>query len=293
MSSRPLSPAVREMARRATPDALRAPARRVAERRGWVLPAAPSPDDDPLDYPYREIVAHHDTFSPQYLWGTLCGAGLARALGEPRITVIELGVAGGNGLVALERIAAWVARRSGVSIDVVGFDTGAGLPPPTDHRDSPNLWREGFFAMDVAALQARLDRARLALGPVKETIAEFLRGEPAPVAFVAFDLDLYSSTADALALFRGAAEVTLPRVVCYFDDIVGFSHGDFTGERLAIAEYNREREDRKLSPLYGLRWILEQDRAWTEMMFMYHCFGHPRYNDPDGTQPHRELPLAR
>jgi hypothetical protein len=42
---------------------------------------------------------------PQYVWGVLNGAFLARALGIPRISVIEFGVAGGNGLVVLESIA--------------------------------------------------------------------------------------------------------------------------------------------------------------------------------------------
>ncbi len=294
MSTEGLPQGLLSLARALTPQPLRGRARRIAEARGLVTPAPiPSPDDDPFEYPYREILTHFDTPYPQYLWGTLCGAGVASALGHERITVIELGVAGGNGLVALERIAAWVSRRSGVAIDVVGFDSGAGLPRPQDYRDLPNLWSEGHFPMDPEALKARLTTARLVLGPVAETVAEFVAGSHGPIAFVSFDLDLYSSTVDALALFRGKTAATLPRVVCYFDDIIGFSHSDFSGERLAIAEYNDAHETRKLSPLYGLRWVLDREEWWTDMMFMYHCFEHRRYNDPDGTNRLRELPLSR
>ncbi len=213
------------------------------------------------------------------------------ALGYERITVIEFGVAGGNGLLELERVANWVQRRSGVGIDAVGFDTGTGLPQPHDYRDLPNLWRGGDFRMDADRLRTRLTSARLVLGPVSETALAFLESEPAPIGFVSFDLDLYSSTLDAFAIFEAGAAVTLPRVVCYFDDIIGFSHSDFAGERLAIAEFNASHELRKVSKLYGLRYVLEQDRWWTDMMYMFHCFEHPSYNVPDGSNPLRELPL--
>jgi hypothetical protein len=264
--------------------------RQLAEHRGWVAPP-PSPDDDPFQYPFWEIMTRDFSPYPQYLWGTMCAAELAAGLRYDRITVIEFGVAGGNGLRELERVAAWVARRSGVAIDVVGFDTGTGLPQPQDYRDLPNLWREGDYGMNPARLRSQLKAARLLLGPVAETIGEFIAASPAPVGFVSFDFDLYSSTVDAFAIFRAAPELVLPRVICYFDDIIGFSHGDFTGERLAISEFNAAHEARKLSQLYGLRYVVYQERWWTESMYMLHCFEHPRYNEPDGTNRLRELPL--
>ena len=264
--------------------------REIAQQRGWVAPA-PSPDDDPFQYPFWEILAHHSSTYPQYLWGTMCAALLAGTLGYERITVIEFGVAGGNGLLELERAAWWVSRRAKVEIDVVGFDSGSGLPKPTDYRDLPQLWDEGYFAMDAERLRAKVSVAQLVLGPVAETVPEFLGSRPAPIGFVSFDLDLYSSTTDALAIFGASQSLLLPRVVCYFDDIVGFSHSDFAGERLAISEFNEWDAMRKLSPLYGLRHVVYQDRAWTEMMYMLHCFEHPRYNEWDGSNKLTELPL--
>lgn len=259
-------------------------------RCGW-LPAAPTADAAPFEYPFREIVARHSSAYPHYLWGTMCAALLARGLGHRRVTVIEFGVAGGNGLVELERVARWTQDRSGVVIDVAGFDTGTGLPRPQDYRDLPNLWGEGYFPMEPERLRARLSTAKLHLGPVAETVPHFLKTQPAPIGFVSFDLDLYSSTMDAFRLFEGDDQVLLPRVMCYFDDIIGFSHGDFTGERLAISDFNAAHGDRKLSKLYGLRYVVEQDKWWTDMMYMCHLFGHGRYNEPDGTHELRELPL--
>jgi len=221
----------------------------------------------------------------------MCAASLAAALGQRRVAVIEFGVAGGNGLLELERVAGWVERRSGVGIDVYGFDTGRGLPQPQDYRDLPNLWSEGHFPMDHEQLRSCLGRAELELGPVAETVPRFLESGPAPIGFVSFDLDLYSSTVDAFRIFESPPERLLPRVTCYFDDIIGFSHGDFAGERLAISEFNQTHEDRKISQLYGLRYVLLQEKWWTEMMYMFHLFDHPDYNRPDGTNTRRELPL--
>ena len=281
--------AARRMARGALPSSVRAPLRRYAERRGWI--AAPSADDDPFHYPYGQILSRGSSTYPHYLWGTMCAAGLASALGVKRTTVIEFGVAGGNGLVELERVAGWVAHRSGVAIDVIGFDSGTGLPQPEDYRDLPNLWSEGYFPMDPDRLRARLTTARLELGPVAETVPPFIASGPAPIGFISFDLDLYSSTMAAFDVLEAPPDLLLPRITCYFDDIIGFSHGDFSGERLAIDEFNGAHETRKISKLYGLRWVLLQDKWWTEMMYMFHNFEHPLYNRVDGTNRLSELPL--
>lgn len=281
--------ALRRAARAALPLRLRAAASTVATRRGWIEPTPAGPF--PFQYPFWETMAASTSPYPQYQWGTLCAAGLAQALGIPRISVVEFGVAGGNGLVELERQAALAAEASGVAIDVHGFDTGTGLTKPVDHRDLPQMWQEGWYPMDPDQLRARLTTAQLHLGPVSETVPAFVASRPAPLGFVSFDLDLYSSTVDAFGAFRAALDVVLPRVVCYFDDVIGFSHGDFSGERLAITEFNEQHEDRKISQIYGLRYVLALDQWWTQQMYLLHAFGHPGYNDDDGTNRLRDLPL--
>jgi hypothetical protein len=275
---------VTKLARAVLPQPLVPAARRAAINAGLL----PQP---PLQYPFRELLHHDPSPRPHYRWGTLCAAFLAKALGYERISVIEFGVAGGDGLLALEQVSAQAAAASGVAIDVYGFDTGTGLTKPLDYRDLPQLWSEGDYVMDVAKLKSRLKDARLVLGPVAETVPRFLAGKPAPIGFVVFDLDLYSSTMDAFGIFEAPDALLLPRVTCYFDDIAGYSHSDFNGERLAIADFNQAHEMRKISQIYGLKHALNIDQWWIEMMYMFHAFRHPRYNDYDGTNPLRQIPL--
>jgi hypothetical protein len=222
---------------------------------------------------------------PAYAWGVLHGANLAKALGIKRVSVVEFGVAGGNGLIALEKIAAKVEEIFGVGIDVYGFDTGYGLPKPQDYRDLPNLYSEGFFPMDVDKLKSRLTRAQLILGPVEHTVPQFMRSKPSAIAFISVDLDLYSSTIEALTLFDADQALLLPRVHCYFDDIIGFTFSDYNGERLAMAEFNASRTMRKISPIYGLRYFLPQqyrESMWSEKFYMAHIFDHDLYGRYDG-----------
>ena len=102
----------------------------------------------------------------------------------------------------MEHISARVEEMLGIGIDVHGFDVETGIPKTQDYRDCPNIWLDGQFPMDKKELEKRLRRAQLKLGLVKETVPAFLETSPAPVAFVSFDLDLYSSTTDALKLFE-------------------------------------------------------------------------------------------
>ena len=74
---------------------------------------------------------------PQYIWGVLQGAALGKVLGIERISVIEFGIAGGAGLIAMERAAELAEEMVGIEINVYGFDTGVGMPKPADYRDVP------------------------------------------------------------------------------------------------------------------------------------------------------------
>ena len=63
----------------------------------------------------------------------------------------------------------------------------------------------------------------------------------------------------------------LPRVHCYFDDIMGFTFSEFTGERFAIAEFNRSHSKRKISPIFGLRYFLPRPynhAVWPDQMYL-------------------------
>ncbi len=234
---------------------------------------------------FLELTTEKFDHYPHIMWGVLHAAHLARQLGLARISVIEFGVAGGNGLINLEQVASAAGRQLQISIDVYGFDTGAGLPPPQDYRDLPNLYRSGAYQMDVPALRKRLTSAQLVLGPVEDTVEPFMASAPSPVAFISFDLDYYSSTKQAFKLLEGDASILLPRVHCYFDDILAYTFSEFTGERLAIAEFNNAHSLRKISPIYGLNYYLprlHKNSWWSASMYLVHLFDHPQYGSDDG-----------
>jgi hypothetical protein len=206
---------------------------------------------------------------PAYLVGVLQAAEQAKRQGVPVISVIEFGVAGGDGLVALQAEAEAVELATGVRIQVYGFDAGpGGLPAGTgDYRDHPDHWQPGDYPMDVPALKARLmARTRLILGDVKETVRKF---DGPPVGFVSFDLDLYSSTRDALKIFDFAP--TLWHVALYMDDIEFFFNHKFAGEFLAMDEFNRQNDRIKIDRWYGVKYGRPYpERAWLDKMFVAH-----------------------
>lgn len=193
---------------------------------------------------------------PQYLIGTLAAAVQAKSQGVNQISVIEFGVAGGNGLVALQQEAEAVERETGVSIRVYGFDMGAGGLPNFigDYRDHPDVWRPGDYPMDEDRLRARLaPRTTLILGNVKDTVVDFFRKyQPPPIGFVSIDVDLYSSSRDALGVFLSPGCQMLWHVPVYFDDIDFIFNHRFAGELLAIDEFNAASQMIKLDRWHGI-----------------------------------------
>ena len=243
------------------------------------------PDPRDVNAMFEAAMVDRRGHRPQYVWSTLRAARTAHDLGHDAVSVVEFGVAGGNGLLALEQAAEAAARFVGVDVHVFGFDTATGMPEPVDDRDLPYLIRAGFFPMDEPALRARLQRGQLVLGPVADTVGTWRAAGHPPLGFAAFDLDYYSSTVAALRLLAEGSDHLLPRVVCYFDDILGFAWSDFNGARAAIHEFNDGHQRRKLGALHGLRFSLppsEFTASWPEKMFLAHLFDHPRYREPEG-----------
>jgi len=120
----------------------------------------------------------------------------------------------GDGLVEMERMAHEVSRICPTQIQVVGFDTGTGIPEHVDYRDLPYIWRKGHYRMNVDTVRRRLKNAELVLGDVTDTVPAFLSQlKNAAIGFVAFDLDFYSSSCAALRIFGGPDELYLPRVL--------------------------------------------------------------------------------
>jgi hypothetical protein len=276
---------------------------RVVNKVSRMLGRLPDLDGHDTALPYLHALFEHlmrtdrRGLRPTYTWAMVHTAFLASSLKLDRICALEFGVARGNGLIALERAAKRLQDIFDVGIDVYGFDSGRGLPRPTDYRDLPNLWPEGGYPMDVGKLRRRLDRARLVIGLVEDTVGAFLESGPAPVGFIAFDLDHYTSTMQAFRVLEAGHRLLMPRVHCYFDDILGYTCGHHNGERLAIAEFNRAHPNRQISQIYGLRFCLprkHRNANWTEKMFMTHIVEHPLYNEWDGLlrRPRLDLKAA-
>lgn len=233
-----------------------------------------------LSYPAK--IHYRSIDRPHFGHCLLHAAKLARRLGHRRISAIEFGVAGGNGLVSLESHARHVERETGVETEIFGFDTGGGLPPPTDYRDMPYLFETGYFKMDVEKLKSRLSKAKLCLGPIEETVAGFVeREQPAPIGFICVDVDYYSSTVAALKILEASPQFLLPRVNCFLDDMAGdidWAYNEFTGELLAVKEFNDTHPAIKIAPVRGLRHAKRHiPQLWHEQVFVAHLFNHPDY----------------
>lgn len=217
-----------------------------------------------------------------YAYGVRKAVELARSLGRGGVSVVEFGVGEGGGLEALSRHARSYSRSSGIDVHVFGFDSGQGLPEPADHRDVPYMWARGQYPLRRGgSLSGLAGSAGLVLGDVAGTVPEFLLAHADhltknPLGFVSFDLDYYSSTTSALALFRDANDDhLLPRVTSYFDDILSIV--EETGELAAIADFNRAEKKGTVGRVNALRAHLPFDPVWADQIFEYHRFEHPDY----------------
>lgn len=193
---------------------------------------------------------------PAYLLGVLAAAEQALRDSVPEICAVEFGVAGGEGLLALQHEAAAVEAATGVRVRVYGFDMGGGGLPAFvgDHRDHPDAWKPGDYPMDLAKLRPQLtDRTELVLGNVSETVEQLFRERGAPpLGFVSVDLDLYSSTRDALRVFTLPDTRMLLHVPMYFDDVHQIMNHRFAGEFLAIDEFNQASHGVKIDRWHGV-----------------------------------------
>lgn len=216
-----------------------------------------------------------------YAYCCLHAANQARALGIDTISAIEFGCAGGRGLIALEKITQKITKITGVNFEIYGFDTGEGLPPPVDYRDLPYHWTEGMFPMDKKSLQSKLSKSKIIFGDVNLTAETFInKFKPAPIGCIFHDLDYYSSTRGSFKIFDSGEKHFLPRTFNYFDDIIGTElelYNDWSGERLAIREFNEQNEKQKFSPAYHL--ISKPNSPyWYHQIYICHSFNHPDYN---------------
>lgn len=216
---------------------------------------------------------------PNYAYGMLRAADLARFLGKSAVTVCEFGVATGNGLMNMVELASQVTAETGVDIRVVGLDTGEGLPFIGDYRDHPELWSEGDFAMtNRDELRRRIGgKAELIFGDIKDTVGGLVASldESCPLGFISVDVDIYSGAKSAFRSLLGRPELYTPAVSIYCDDVSFFFANRWCGELLAIEEFNAENAMRKIDQDRSLPGVRPSTTdAWYKSMFVGHIFDH-------------------
>jgi hypothetical protein len=232
-------------------------------------------------FSYRDRLALCAVERPHYGHCIFEAAQLAVQLNYPKMSVIEFGCGGGNGLLNAEMHISEVSKLFQLEIELYGFDTGEGLPAPKDYRDFPFYFRSGLYGMNRDTLKAKLTRGKLVLGDVKDTCRTFFdEYKPAPIGCVFHDLDFYSSTNEALGLFDADPVHFLPRIFMYFDDVIGGNTwlvSEFAGELLAIEEFNRKHSFKRIVANRYMP-IVYPDQWWSHEMYVYHDFRHPKYN---------------
>ena len=244
-----------------------------------------------------ETKLRYDLFPrPHYAYCLAYAAKLAATLGLKSFSALEFGVAGGRGMLALEDLCPQIEEQYGVRVEIYGFDTGEGLPEPEDYRDLPYIWQSGFYKMDVDALTAKLKRGKLVLGNVRDTVPNFVeQHDPAPIGAAFLDLDFWSSTRDALEVFKGSFDTILPRIFTYCDDVVSIDGGgvlcDDVGQLRAIRDYNETAPMRQLKPIAGLVHTRPVKAVWNSQIYVHHTFDHPQYNTYIHDDPDRQLQI--
>jgi hypothetical protein len=226
---------------------------------------------------------------PNYVYGMLRAADIAKYFGRKRVTVIEFGVASGHGLLNMIGVAPEIEKETGIELRIVGFDTGQGLPSIQGYKDHPELWHPGDFAMqDRDALMQKLGgRAEIVWGDIADTIGPFIdRVESsAPLGFISIDVDIYSGTKAALQCLVSQPDKYNPAISMYFDDVGFFFANDWAGELAAISEFNSEHDLRKIGhdrSLPGTRPVKAEN--WYQSMYVCHILDHEARQKPRARQ---------
>lgn len=240
----------------------------------------------------RSKVKYDNYRLAHYAFGVYEGAKRAKDLGLPEITVIEFGVANGRGLMAMALYAGKVEKCLGIKINVLGFDSGEGMPKTEGYKDHPELYATGDFP-----LQNREKLLSILPGNTKLVIMDLINSNWAdhvnsPVAFMSVDVDYYSSTIAILNhLDRIKSDLLLPNILTYFDDVQLPNHNPYQGELLAIEEFNKSNNLRKI---VNYSKVLRTTRRlknalWINQIFQLHVLDHKVRNEEyrkAGDPPH-------
>ena len=195
------------------------------------------------------------TFRPHYESLIYETSKNAIKLGYKEISIIELGVAGGNGIKSILKYKKKIEKVLDIKINIIGFDTGTGLPQTNEKKDLPFFWKLGDYTnKDLKNLENQDPSIKIYEGNISNTIDKFILENNLKIGLIIFDLDLYTSTKSFLDKIPELSkkELLLPRVFCYFDDlfIADYSLDQTNGEPLAITEFNDQFDNLKLGKTF-------------------------------------------
>lgn len=202
-----------------------------------------------------------------YSLGLLHSVYQAKVCDINHITVVELGVANGNGLESIIKTAQFLEKQFDIKFNVVGFDLETGLPHPKDFRDHPEIWQSGQFqAREISEFCK--NNSNIVFGDLADTLPSWCNTFQGTLGWVSVDVDFYSSTKSAWPLFKMDPERYLPATPMHVDDInVDLLYNPWCGEGLALKEFN---------DCHNYRKIEEKSRIWNiENFHVLHVLDHP------------------
>ena len=223
-----------------------------------------------LSIKYKQFRPHYETI-------LLESCIEAQKLGYNEMSVLELGVAGGNGIIALENYKKKIEKFYKIKINIFGFDYGDGLPQPDSVYDLPFRFKKGDYKINKKKLENRLN-SKIYYGDIQSTIDEFVKINPKNIISIFFDMDYYSSTKNFLNQIYKLEQFFCPRVYCYFDNVFDINHwiNEHLGENLAIEEFNRKNKNIKiglaLDNINDFKFPLGRNN-----LLMLHNFNHQDY----------------
>lgn len=234
------------------------------------------------DKPLRLAVLKYLTlkfkkFRPHYETILLESVLEAKKIGYKQVSILELGVAGGNGIISLENYKKKIEKLTNVKINIFGFDYGEGLPNTNNKFDLPFFWSSGEYKINKEILSKKIN-SEVFFGDIKDTFKRFIKSNPAPISTIFFDLDYYTSTINFLNQIPENKNFFCPRVYCYFDDVFSNYHyiNEHNGELMAIKEFNNNNKDIKIGKSLAnssdFRFPVGNDK-----LFMLHNFTHRDY----------------
>jgi hypothetical protein len=225
-----------------------------------------------------------------YAFGLKTAFAEAKSIGVKKVVIIEFGVASGAGLFNLALIAKKLSIELDIDYEIIGFDSGKGMPKPLDYRDHPEKYGYGDFPPLGLCPEGLPEKTRLIIGDIASSVPLYEKELDlhSRIAFVSIDVDYYSSTKDCLSIFTGPESIYLPRVVIYLDDVNNIDHNQYCGELLAVSEFNSKDSSRKICKMTQLRnWRIFKNALWLDQMYFLHILDSD-YRRPE-FQSRREI----